>query len=151
MQQIFFRYQRNLHYLLGLLSLCIMAISIWIRNEVSLAKLLSLLVISTLLLAVCVTCLVIHGKYHRYEKYCKRIRSEYHKILKSQSYKLERLTLQEYQVLLYILDGYPQEKIMKRLRLNYSGIYQYIKVIGGKLEISMKEYLFDIDWQRALC
>ncbi len=83
--------------------------------------------------------------YMRHEHLRKRIISEYYRIVCRQSYKIDRLSDLEKEILQYIIGKCSLEEIVHQTGLSYDRLFSHISHIQRKLEIPAKEGLMEFN------
>lgn len=117
----------------------------------SVASSIIILLIQTLILILlCITHVVSVINYSKCKHNCNRIKTEYVRVVNKQTYKLNRLSQTEQQLLHYILHGYRINELTKHMHLNTFSLFQQVNCIRQKLEIPVRESPFDVDWKSIL-
>lgn len=136
--------QVNIHLLVLVIALAIPVAGASFINHISL-MVTTVLVLQTLLLAMVCCYHISHiKKYSRCCHYCLRIKTEHNRVIKNQAYKINRLSIEEQQLLQYILQI---EQSQYAIHIDDRVCYRSIERIMHKLEIPLHESPFDVDWK----
>ncbi len=109
-----------------------------------------LLIQTGILILLCIIHIISVFNYSKCKHNCNRIKREYLRVVKRQTYKLNRLSETEKQLLKYIINDCRINDISSRMRLTTFSLFHCVNRIRQKLEIPMQESPFDVDWKSVL-
>jgi DNA-binding CsgD family transcriptional regulator len=138
--------QKAFHYVLLSLSFAMLLLSLGIIHGLGSTYFLLLEIVTITLLLACAGFMWAWKQYCRCEQYCKHIRYEYNRITGKQTYKLQRLSAMESEILEQVVQNNSPEEIAAHMKLRYPSLYTQIGSIRKKLGITGNAALFDIDW-----
>lgn len=142
--------QKEFHYFLLFVSIMILLTCLALTRRPDNALMMAVAICSIFFLAVCFLYIRAWQQYCQYEYYGKRIRYEYFRVINKQTYKLNRLTVEESHVLNCLLKDFNPEEITQQMQIPYIELYRTIRSIRRKLEVSKEEGLLDFDWSETL-
>jgi hypothetical protein len=142
--------QKEFHYFLLFVSVMILLTCLALTRRPDNAVMMTVAICSIFFLSVCFLYIRAWQQYCQYEYYGKRIRYEYYRVINKQTYKLNRLTVEESHVLNCLLKDFSPEEITQQMQIPYFGLYRTIRSIRSKLEVSKEEGLLDFDWSETL-
>lgn len=144
-QQWLLRRQPELHYLLFTLSGVMLVCCLAVTSGEKRLSIFFLQTVSLLLFVICFLYTRAIARYNECEYLIERIQFEYGRVVYKQSYKLDRLSRIEFEVLAYILNDYSIEEVAGKMGIDYRQVYRYINTIRTKLEIKKHEGFLDLD------